>query len=186
MASYQIAAPPSFDFRQTEEWPKWSRPFQRFRNASGLAEKSEEEQVNMLIYNMGDEGYDILNILGLSEADRKKYDTAFGKFENYFTARRNVMFEWAKFNNRIQQQEELVDNFITSLYSLAKNCGYGSLKEEMIRDRLGLKDGKLAEKLQLENSLTLEKALTQATQTESVKIQQPTLRVVFDLASRVL
>ena len=178
MASYQIAAPPSFDFRQTEEWPKWSRRFQRVRNASGLAQKPEEEQVNMLIYTMGDEGDDILNTLGLSEADRKKYDTVFGKFENYFTARRNVMFERAKFNNRIQQQEESVDNFITSLYSLAENCGYGSLKEEMIRDRLvvGLKDGKLAEKLQLDKSLTLEKAVTQARQTESVKSQQPTLR----------
>ena len=48
----------------------------------------------------------------------------------------------------------------------------------MIRDRLvvGISDSKLSEKLQLDNALTLEKAVVQARQTETVKQQQPLLR----------
>ncbi|KXJ13677.1 hypothetical protein AC249_AIPGENE14280 [Exaiptasia diaphana] len=48
----------------------------------------------------------------------------------------------------------------------------------MIRDRIvvGLQDGKLAEKLQLDSQLTLEKAVNQARQGEAVKKQQTVVR----------
>ena len=48
----------------------------------------------------------------------------------------------------------------------------------MIRDRIvvGLRDAKLSEKLQLDPELTLEKAVTQVRQTESIKKQQPLVR----------
>ena len=48
----------------------------------------------------------------------------------------------------------------------------------MIRDRIvvGLQDGKLAEKLQLDSELTLEKAVNQAQQSEAVKKQQAVVR----------
>ena len=59
-ATYQVSQPEPFNFANPEEWPKWLRRFERFRQASGLAEKSEEAQVNTLIYCMGDEADDIL------------------------------------------------------------------------------------------------------------------------------
>ena len=48
----------------------------------------------------------------------------------------------------------------------------------MIRDRIvvGILDCHLSEKLQMEPELTLEKAVTQVRQSESVKKQQGTLR----------
>ena len=64
--------------------------------------------------------------------------------------------------------------FITALYCLAKFGEYGTLKEEMICDRLvvRLKIEKLNEKLQIDTSLTLEKAVLQARQSKTVKKQQ--------------
>ena len=59
-ALYHVAPPDSFSFNKPEEWPKWIRRFELFRIASGLTEKSEETQVNTLIYAMGDEADDIL------------------------------------------------------------------------------------------------------------------------------
>ena len=50
--------------------------------------------------------------------------------------RKNVIFDRAKFNRRSLLAGETADQFITSLYSLAENCNYINLKEEMIRDRL--------------------------------------------------
>ncbi len=73
MASYQIAPPEAFNFAKPEEWPKWIRRFERFRQASDLSSKQEESQVSTLIYSMGDQADDILGSFTLSEVDQKKY-----------------------------------------------------------------------------------------------------------------
>ena len=127
---------------------------------------------------MGDQADDILHAFNLSEEDAKKYNVVKNKFDGYFIKRRNVIFERAKFNMRKQEEGEIVDSFITALYELAEHCNYGDLHEEMIRDRLvvGIKDSKLSENLQLDGKLTLEKAIAQARQKETVKQQQPLLR----------
>ena len=71
MASYQIPAIEAFDFSTPTEWPNWIRCFERFRNASGIAEKSEESQIDTLIYSMGDKADDILQSSNLSEESLK-------------------------------------------------------------------------------------------------------------------
>ena len=178
MASYQIPVLECFNFAKPDEWPKWIRRFERFRQASGVAAKSEESQVNTLIYSMGEKADDIFQSFELSADDSKKYDTVKGKFETHFVKRRNTIFERAKFNSRKQEQGEAVDDFIVDLYALAEPCQYGNLREEMIRDRIvvGIRDGRLAEKLQLDAALTLDKVVTEARQSEAVKKQQSTVR----------
>ena len=83
--------------------------------------------------------------------------------------RRNTIFERAKFNMRIQGENEPVDAFITDLYALAEHCGYADLHDEMIRDRIvvGLQDARLSEKLQLDGALTLDKAVNTVRQAEA-------------------
>ena len=70
MASYQVPPPKSFNFVNPEEWPNWIRRFERFRQASGLSAKSSANQVNTLIYTMGDHADDILSLLSLSEEEK--------------------------------------------------------------------------------------------------------------------
>ena len=60
MAAFNIAAPEPFLFSQPENWGKWIRRFDRFRESSGIAEKPKPDQVNTLIYSMGDQAEDIL------------------------------------------------------------------------------------------------------------------------------
>lgn len=178
MATYQVSAPEQFNFSKPEQWQQWIRRFTRFRQASGLSEKDDETQVNTLIYTMGSGAEDILVSLKLSETERGEYKTVEKKLNDYFVVRRNTIYERAKFNQRKQNEGESVDTFITSLYQLAEHCGYGVLHDEMIRDRLvvGLRDERLAEKLQLDPELTLEKAVKQARQSEAVKKQQSVVR----------
>ena len=76
-----------FNFSQPQDWPKWIRRFEHFRQASGIASKSEESQVNTLVYSMGDKADDILQSFNLTEADQKKYSTVKDKFERYFVKR---------------------------------------------------------------------------------------------------
>ena len=93
----QKTLPEKFDFFYPEDWLKWIR-FEQFRQASGLHEKGDENQVNTLIYTMGDQADDILTSFGLSEDDRRTYKTVKDKVKNDFVKKCNVIFEQAKFN----------------------------------------------------------------------------------------
>ena len=177
-ASYQMSPPEAFNFKKPEEWPKWIRRFQRFRIASGLMDKSDETQVNTLVYSMGDEADDVMRSFKFDEGEVEDFETVKGKFEAFFVKRRNVIYERAQFNLRKQEEGETVAAFINDLYVLVEHCGFGDLQDEMIRDRLvvGLRDSKLSERLQLDADLTLEKAITITRQSETVHNQQSQMR----------
>ena len=129
METYQVPPPPEqFDFTRPEDWPKWARRFERFRCASGLAGKDETVQVHTLIYSMGDAADYILKSFQLSDDDLKKYDTVKQKFDGHFVKKRNIIYERARFNQRVQEEGEPADNFITALYGLVEHCNYGNLQ----------------------------------------------------------
>ena len=119
MASYRIPAIENFTFAK---WPRWIRRFERFRQASDLASKSQEVQISTLVYSMGDKAEDILQSFSLSEENAKKYDVVKAKFEEHFVKRRNTIYERARFNRRKQEHSETVDEFITDLYRLARTA----------------------------------------------------------------
>ena len=73
-----------------------------FRQASGLSIKSEADQVNTLMYSMGDEADDILTSLSLNEQDSATFNGVLAKFDAHFIGSRNVIYERAKFNQRRQ------------------------------------------------------------------------------------
>ena len=179
MALFTITPPGAFTFSQPDNWSRWIRRFERFRQASGLQSKSQESQINTLIYTMGDQADDILLSFQLSEEDKKKYDIVLTKFQGHFVKRRNVIYERMKFNQRIQQEGESVESFVTDLYALSETCNYGELTNEMIRDRIvvGIRDDSVAERLQIDHELTLDKVISIARQGETLKKQQPTVRM---------
>ena len=180
MASYRIAAIEKFDFAKPEQWETWIRKFKRFRIASGLKSKIDEEQISTLIYSLGDKAQDLLQSFKMSDEDAAKYDKVLKCFEDHFNKSRNTIYERAKFNCRVQQEGEAVtvDEFIADLYRLVEHCKYGDLQDELVRNRIvvGLRNSELPEKLQLTSGLTLEAAVTRARQSESVTTQQKVVR----------
>ena len=126
---------------------------------------------------MGDRTDDIFLSFLLSAEQAKDYSTVRTKSEDHFVVKKNTIFKGAKFNLRGQREGESVDFIVTDLYCLCEHCDFGTLKEDLIRDRIavGLRDKKLSEKLQLDAQLTLEKAISLVRQSETVKKQQPIL-----------
>ena len=177
MASVPLQPPAKFNFRNPDEWPKWRRCFEQFRVASGMASESEERQISTLLYCLGEEAEDVLTSTNISNDDRKQYDQVLGKMDEFFKVRKNIIFKRARFNRRTQRDGETAEEFITCLYSLAADCQYGNLKDEMIRDRLvvGIRDCSLSERLQMDPDLTLEKAKQIVRQREAVQKQQTIL-----------
>ena len=178
MASFQVQPPESFDFKKPEGWEKWIRRFDRFLQISGLMAKLDQEQIDTLIYCMGDEAEDLLNSLKLTDEQKKKYELTKKRLDEHFSPQKNAIFERAKFNFRVQKEGESVDSFITDLFTLAEKCDYGDLHDELIRDRIvvGIRDGKLSERMQLDAGLTLKSAMDKVRQSESVRKQQGVLR----------
>ena len=139
---------------QADMWLKWLRHFERYRIASGLQNKSNQEQVVTFLYAMGDCADDIVKTLSIKEATAS-FDEVKTALNGYFAARRNVIVERARFNRRRQNPGESVDTFIQDLYRLAENCEYGTLKDELIRDRIivGVLDDTLSDRLQAKSDL---------------------------------
>ena len=137
MATSTLLQPPStFDFSKPEEWGKWKNRFQQYRMASGLSEKSGQQQVSTLLYCMGEGSEDVLNMTDASADDKKDYDTVVDKFTDHFKVRKNIIFERASFNQRNQEKGESAELYITTIHQMAERCEYGTMKDELIRDRL--------------------------------------------------
>ena len=79
-----------------------------------------------------------------------------------------------------------MDSYITSLFCLAEHCGYGALRDEMIRDRIvvGIVESSLSLKLQLDAKLTLKKAIDAARQSEAAKREQAQMRNFIPKATK--
>ena len=91
MATIRLQPPDRFDFKSPDIWPKWRRRFEQFRTASGLSAASAAQQVNTLLYCLGEEADDVLS--STTDAQRLVYDTVLQKFDDFFKVRRNVIFE---------------------------------------------------------------------------------------------
>jgi len=89
---------------------------------SGLSKEDEERQISTLLYCLGEDADDVLTSTNISEESRKKYTDVLAKFDTHFQVRKNVIFERARFNRRVQEHEESIKQFTISLCSLSENC----------------------------------------------------------------
>ncbi|UYV76245.1 hypothetical protein LAZ67_13003151 [Cordylochernes scorpioides] len=129
------------------------------------------EQINMLIYLLGDEVDDIFLSFRLSNVCASKYSVGLDKFNQYFIGIRdpNSINVPKKRGGRIRK-------YICELFVLAERCNFGQLKRELIRDNLQLvfKNYFFQKRLQLIPDLAMDKAIEIARQIEAVRMQQKT------------
>lgn len=71
----------------------------------------------------------------LSEDEGKPLEVNFKKFQEYVQPKHNSVFSRYIFNNKTQGTRP-VEQYITQLRRLAKDCAFGRGEDEMIRDRL--------------------------------------------------
>ncbi|UYV66076.1 K02A2.6-like, partial [Cordylochernes scorpioides] len=178
-AERDLASTETFDFSTPNEWPKWRKRFERYLVVSGMKKKEEADKIDLFMYLMGDRADDIFRTFKFEkEEEATKIDFVLKAFDSHFCVRKNIIYERAKFNSRIQEDREPVDEFNTSLYKLADSCEFEGLHEQLIRDRIvvGVRDKALSERIQLDNELTLEKAVKMVRQQEAVRQQQVDLQ----------
>ena len=138
-------------------------------NATGNAWPSSRKRA-VLLHCLGTEGQKIFYSLP-NTGDN--YDAAVTALKAHFTPMTNVVVERHTFRKRAQGPHETVTQYVAALRELASSCEFGDKTDEMLRDQLiqYVTNAHIREKLLLESNLTLDKAITLATQIESAAEQ---------------
>ena len=147
-----IKAPAQMDFTNAqEERPRWIQRFQQFRQASGLDEKSAQQQVDILVYLMGEEAEKVYAQLVIEipsneeakENPEQLYENTVTAFTNYFNPTSNQLHYSIMLSNCGQKQRQRNEEFTRELYELIERCGFSEAEKAlMLRMRLlaGMQD----------------------------------------------
>lgn len=73
MAQIRLQPPDPFDFRNPDDWQRWRRRFQQFREASGLSEATAGKQISTFLYCLGEEAESVLASTNTTAADRRDF-----------------------------------------------------------------------------------------------------------------
>ena len=144
-----------------ERWRQWKQTMQLFIELS-MTDKSEKEKCSIFLYTIGQTGRDVYNTMVLADGERDKIDILFSKFEAYCKPKQNVTIERYRFNTRVQAKHETIDQYLTELKLIAKNCSFGELENQLIRDRIvcGTKSEEVRQRLLRAEELSLDKAIS--------------------------
>jgi hypothetical protein len=167
-----------------ENWKRWKQTMQLMLQGP-LAEKDEKQQCGYFLLYVGQRGRDIYNTWTLSSTETDKIEVLFDKYEAYCNPKQNVTVIRYKFNTRNQNDGETIDQYVTELKRLAKDCVYGGLTDEMIRDRIvcGTNNPQIKEKLLQAEDLDLNKALTIA---RGIEISTTQMKDITEQSKTVL
>ena len=98
---------------------------------------------------MEEQGREIINTFTFPQDDQDKVDPLLQKFDDYCKPKKNTIMARFRFNSRVQAPGESIDQFVTDLRILAKECDFSTLCDGLICDRLvcGTNDPQIQEKL---------------------------------------
>ena len=149
-------------------WKSFKMQFEVFKVAKKYSDMSDEEQISNMLVQMGNESVPIYAQFvydSSKEAQKKTLTNTIRMFDEYFEPVKNVIYERAKFNT-MRQGEKSIHQFIVELQNQADQCDYGTMKSDLIRDRIvvGVKDKKLREYLMDIDDLDLNKCIQKSKQ----------------------
>jgi len=139
-----------------------------FRALYDANNKASEVKVAILLHVLGEEAVEKFNTFTLTQEEKKKYETVITAWENYCVPKTNESVERHIFFARNQKEEESFDAFLTDLKKLSASCGFGTLKDSLIKDRIisGITNKNLKDRLFREETMTLEKCIKMCKTTE--------------------
>ena len=154
-------------------WNYFKASWNNYVIATELNKKSKPVQVSTLLSVIGKECYEVYENLPLTVDERKDRDSIISKLTEYFEPQRNIIYERYLFNSATQRSENKIDQFVNELRKLASTCEYGTLSDELIRDRIviGISDSSMRARLLRESDLTLNRAIDMCRASEQATCQ---------------
>ena len=171
-----VPVPPKIELSGNfaNNWKQWKQVWSAYELVTRLNEQTNEYRVAAFITRIGPQALTIHNGLPFQNEDEKRnLAKILELWESYCLGKMNIIYERYRFNNRNQNAGEAIDTYASSLRSLSDTCNFGTLKEEMIRDRIvcGVRDSSLRKKLLQVPALRLEKCIDMCRSTEATSTQ---------------
>lgn len=141
-----------------KNWSTFKRDYTLFITASGSRSKSKTVQAAILQNRLGAEAQDLLKTLKLSDEALNDPTAIIEALNNFVKPKVNETFECFKFTSRTRQDGETIEQYLTELRKLNKNCNYNELQDGLIRDNIirHMKDKKLQQTVLKVKDLKLE------------------------------
>jgi len=162
------------NYRDSAEQLQW------FLEGTESTEKGDNAKIGIMLSYVGKEAREIYKTLPwVTAGDESKFQKVLEAFQNYCSPRKNIIYERYIFWSLQQEEGESIDAYLTRLQVKIDSCEYSkegwpaAVRQELTRDKFvfGLIDDSLKERLLLEASLTLSKAVEIAQRSESSKQQ---------------
>lgn len=141
------------------QWEKLKSQFKIFVLAKSLTKETQEVQIANLLMKMGAESVPVYEQFVWGSEVEKTLAATLEKFDQHFRPVKNVIFERLRFNQIVQTRDQSIHDFITALQTQAESCEYGTMKADLVRDRIvvGVNSTRLRQYLlNLEGDLTLD------------------------------
>jgi hypothetical protein len=132
------------------QWRDFSEEFDTWLMAVGKSDAPDLQKLALLLLSMGKEYRTVFNrSLGLSDEEKKKFDTVRTKFDLYFEPMKLKKGYITQFQTRKQGENETLQQYITELREIADKCEFGAVLNTQLSVAIsnGVKDLKLREKL---------------------------------------
>ena len=153
---------------------QWKQVWSAYELVTGLNKQTDEYRVVAFITCVGLKALTIHNgLLFQSEDERKNLAKILELWEFYCLGKTNIIYERYRFNNRNQDAGESIETYASILRSLSDTCNFGTLKEEMITNRIvcHVRDSSSRKKLFQVPELTLEKCIDICRSAEATSTQ---------------
>ena len=160
-------------------WEFFRQQWEDYEIATGLDQRDQKVRLATLRSVMRKDCLQVFNNLELTVEQKSSVKACLDALEAYFKPKRNCgATRDMCFNSSSQQQEESTDEYVNRLRKYAASCNFGSLTDELIRDRLvlGIRDQATKLRLLKEEKLDLNKAVSMCRASEIASKQLKSMK----------
>ena len=177
-SNFPVPTPMKCKGDKVANWEFFRQQWEDYEIATGLDQRDQKVRLATLHSVMGKDCLQVFNNLELSVEQKSSVKACLDALEAYFKPKRNVVYERYVFNSSSQQQEESTDEYVNRLRKYAASCNFGSLTDELIRDRLvlGIRDQATKLRLLKEEKPDLNKAVSMCRASEIASKQLKSMK----------
>ena len=177
-SNFPVPTPMKCKGDKVANWEFFRQQWEDYEIATGLDQRDQKVRLATLRSVMGKDCLQVFNNLELSVEQKSRVKACLDALEAYFKPKRNVVYKRYVFNSSSQQQEESTDEYVNRLRKYAASCNFGSLTDELIRDRLvlGIRDQATKLRLLKEEKLDLNKAVSMCRASEIASKQLKSMK----------
>lgn len=172
----EATRPTAHDRRYKQELAVFKQKLELYLTVEQPHDKplSDAAKTAMLLSLAGEEAIEIYNNFAFQKGENNQnYAAVVKKFDDYWDAQRNEVYERYIFRKRTQSEGETFEHFLRDVKKQAWFCNFRTLTDSMIRDQIviGIRSDSLRAKLLRDNQLTLANAVQLCKASEAAAIQ---------------